>query len=106
MAIGVLTWLYLAPCYLGTFYWRLFGAFAHQNLKQAADVAMLFGLRVDPVADHLLLGAHVVDQPLNSFGQVGHGGGGRSARAAVITPASPAVPRSRTVVDSQSSSSV
>src|SRR5690348_18468138 len=82
MAIAGSSLGYLAPS-PWHLYWRLFGAFAHQNLKQAADVAMLFGLGVDPVADHLLLGAHVVDQPLNSFGQIGHGGGRRPTRAAL-----------------------
>ena len=56
---------------------------AHENFQQAANLAMLLGLRIDPVADHLLLGAHVVDQPLNGLGQIGHGGGGRSARPAL-----------------------
>ena len=34
------------------------------------------GLQLDPVANHLLLRAHVVDQPLDGFGEIGHGGGG------------------------------
>ena len=37
--------------------------FAREPLEQAADLALLLGLRVDPVADHLLLGAHVVTRP-------------------------------------------
>ena len=43
----------------------------------------MLGLGLDPVADHLLLGAHVVDQPLDRFGEIGHGGGRRPARSAL-----------------------
>src|SRR3954469_8595183 len=65
--------------------WRalLVHVFAHQNFEQTANVPMLLGLRIDPVADHLLLGAHVVDQPLYRFGEIGHGSGRRPVRPAV-----------------------
>src|SRR5258707_99007 len=54
--------------------------FAHEDFQQFSDFAMLLGLGVDPVADHLLLRAHVVDQPLDSLGKIGHGGSRRPAR--------------------------
>ena len=99
---------------------------AHQHFEQAADLALLLGLRLDPVADHLLLGAHVLDQALDRLGEIGHGGGRGLARAgfgdrlaqlldraahladgdAARAARSRSTPRSRTVVESQSSSSV
>ena len=36
---------------------------------------MLLGLRIGPVADHLLLGPHVLDEALDRFGEIGHRGG-------------------------------
>src|SRR4029453_18673899 len=50
--------------------------FAHENFEQSAHLAMLLGLRIDPVADHLLLAAHVMHQTLDRFCEIGHGGGG------------------------------
>src|ERR1700758_519092 len=44
---------------------------ARQELHEAAQVAVELGLFVGPVADHLLLGAHVVDEALDRFGQIG-----------------------------------
>ncbi len=49
---------------------------AHHDLQEPLDLALLLGLAVDPVADHLLLGAHVVHQALDGLGQIRHGGGG------------------------------
>ena len=40
-----------------------------QAAQELADVLLLHGLRVDPVANLLLLGAHVADQRLNAFGE-------------------------------------
>ena len=48
---------------------------AHHDLQQLLDLALLLGLRVDPVADHLLLGAHMVHKALDRFGEIGHRGG-------------------------------
>src|SRR5882672_965162 len=41
-------------------------------LQQALDLAVLLALAVGPFADHLLLGAHMRDQALNGFGEIGH----------------------------------
>ena len=40
-------------------------------VKQPLDFALLVRLRLHPVADLLLFGAHVVDEALNAFGQIG-----------------------------------
>ena len=50
-------------------------AFLHEALQHRLDVALLIGLGFDPVADHLLLRAHVLHQSLDAFGELGHGGG-------------------------------
>ena len=57
--------------------------FARQHFHEAADVAVELGLRVGPVADHLLFGAHVLHQALDRFGEIGHRRGRRLARAAL-----------------------
>ena len=44
-------------------------------------LAALRGLRVGPVADHLLLGAHVADQAVDRLGEIGHRGGRGAVRA-------------------------
>ena len=44
---------------------------------------LLLGLRIDPVADHLLLGAHVLDEALDRFGEIGHRVGRGLARSGV-----------------------
>ena len=44
-------------------------------------LAALRGLGVGPVADHLLLGAHVADQALDRLGEIGHRGGRGAVRA-------------------------
>ena len=86
---------------------------------------MLDRLAVDPFADQLLLAAHVVDQPLDRLGEVRHGPGRGLVRAAAfrdhlaqpldrgldlalppVAATGVSTPRSRTVVASQSSSSV
>src|SRR5437016_7830476 len=69
--------------YLRLLRYLLIDVFAHQDFEQAAHLAMLLGLRIDPAADHLLLAAHVMHQPLDRFREIGHGGRGRAARAAV-----------------------
>ena len=56
--------------------------FPHEDFQEPADIAMLLGLGVHPIANHLLLRAHVLDQPLNGFREIGHGGCGRPARSA------------------------
>ena len=53
---------------------------ARQDFHEAPDVAVELGLRVGPVADHLLLGAHVLHQALDRFGEIGHRRGRRLAR--------------------------
>src|SRR5215475_5007318 len=47
---------------------------AHHDLKKLLDLALLRGLRVHPVADHLLFSTHVVDETLDRLGEIGHGG--------------------------------
>ena len=58
--------------------------FAHHDFEKLLDLALLLGLPVDPIADQLLFGAHVVHQTLDRLGEVGHGGGSGLARAALI----------------------
>src|ERR1700728_3831669 len=58
--------------------------FARQDFHEAADVVVELSLRVRPVADHLLFGAHVLHQALDGFGEIGHGGGGRLAGAGLV----------------------
>src|SRR5579863_2879753 len=43
--------------------------FVQEAPQELADVFLLRRLRVDPVANLLLLGAHVPDQSLNAFGE-------------------------------------
>src|SRR5277367_2358009 len=47
-------------------------AFADQATQQPADVVLLCGLRLDPIADLLLLLAHMGDQGLDALGQARH----------------------------------
>src|SRR5271154_4106879 len=49
-------------------------ALADQATQQPADVVLLGGLRLDPIADLLLLLAHMGDQGLNALGQARHRG--------------------------------
>ncbi len=58
--------------------------FVHHRLQQPLDFALLVGLAVDPDADRLLLGAHVLHQCLDGFGQIGHRGGSDLAAASLI----------------------
>src|ERR1700722_20644797 len=51
---------------------------ARDPLEQLLDLAILLALAVGPFADHLLFGAHMRDQSLDGFGEIGH----RSRRAA------------------------
>src|ERR1700733_3861638 len=57
-------------------YWSLASdllfAFADQATQQPADVVLLGGLRLDPIADLLLLLAHMGDQGLDALGQARH----------------------------------
>src|SRR4029079_10637709 len=53
-------------------------------LQELLDLAVLFALAVGPFADHLLLGAHVRDQALDRFGEVGHRRRGIAAAAAFL----------------------
>src|ERR1700694_840418 len=68
----------------GTVLLLAFLGLARDALQQALDLAVLLTLAVGPFADHLLLGAHMRDQPLNGFGEVGHRGRGASAPAALF----------------------
>ena len=43
--------------------------FVQQAAEELADVLLLYRLCVDPVANLLLLGAHMADQGLNAFGE-------------------------------------
>src|SRR4029077_2412822 len=52
-----------------------------ESLQEPLDLAILLALSVGPFPDHLLLGAHVRDEALNGFGQIGH----RSRGAAACT---------------------
>src|ERR1700745_3131440 len=61
----------------------LVNVFADENFQEAAHFAMLLGLRIDPVADHLLLAAHVMHQALDRFREIGHGGRGGAVRPAL-----------------------
>src|SRR6185437_4079762 len=45
---------------------------AYHDLQQPLDLALLIGLGIDPVADHLLLRAHVMHEALNGFRKIGH----------------------------------
>src|SRR5829696_2318287 len=46
--------------------------FAAEPLENLLQLLLARRLRLDPVADHLLLGAHVLHEPLDALGQVGH----------------------------------
>ena len=56
--------------------------FAGDAFEQPVHLAPLRGLRVGPVADHLLLGSHMLDQTLDALRKIGHGsrGAGTAAR--------------------------
>ena len=66
---------------------------AHHDLKEFLDFALLRGLRVHPVADHLLFGTHMVDETLDRLGKVGHGGRSGFAGLDLIDGAAQAVDR-------------
>src|ERR1700712_5572216 len=57
---------------------------ARDVLEQFLDLAVLLALAVGPFADHLLLGAHMRDQTLDRFGEVGHRRRGAAAAAAFL----------------------
>src|SRR5579872_6968312 len=57
---------------------------ASEAFEQFLDLAVLFALAIGPFADHLLLGAHMRDQALNGFREIGHGGRGRAVGAAFL----------------------
>ena len=50
-----------------------------EEIKQAADLAVLLGLRIDPITDHLLFAAHVMDEALDRLGERGVAAGGGAA---------------------------
>src|SRR6266436_4781145 len=56
---------------------------ASEMLEQALHLALLLGLGRCPIADHLLLGTHVVDEIVNRLGEIRHGGGRGLARSGV-----------------------
>src|SRR5664279_4440924 len=58
--------------------------FAQHAFEKFLDLALLLGLAVDPIADHLLLGAHVVHEALDRLGEIGHGIGGGLAGAGLV----------------------
>src|SRR5215467_6165173 len=64
---------------------------AHHDFQKLLDLALLCGLRVYPVADHLLFGAHVMHEALDSLGKIGHGGRGRLASLDMVDRVSQAV---------------
>src|SRR6185369_11078457 len=66
---------------------------AHHDLKELLDFALLRGLRVHPVADHLLFSTHMVDETLDRLGKIGHGGGRGFAGLDLIDGAAQAVDR-------------
>src|SRR5215813_5255770 len=55
-----------------------------QPLQQPLDLAVLLTLAVGPFPDHLLLSAHMRDQPLNGLREIGHRRGGGAATAAFL----------------------
>src|SRR6202035_575317 len=57
---------------------------AGEALEQFLDFAVLLAVAVGPFADHLLLGAHMRDQALNGFGEIGHRRSGVAAGAALF----------------------
>ena len=57
---------------------------AHDQFQQPLDLALLLGLGFDPVANGLLLGAHLVDQALDGLGEIGHHRGGGLIAAGFI----------------------
>src|ERR1700743_1471059 len=57
---------------------------AREALQQLLDLAVLLALAVGPFPDHLLLGAHMRDQTLDRFCEVGHRRGGAAAAAAAL----------------------
>src|SRR5262245_15112555 len=57
---------------------------ACDSLKQALALLVLLALAVSPFADHLLLGAHMRDQPLDRLGKIGHRRGGVAVGAAFL----------------------
>src|SRR5262249_52427455 len=61
--------------------WSAFLLLAGEALKQALDLAVLLALAVRPFPDHLLLGAHMRNEPLDRFREVRH----RRCRAAAAT---------------------
>src|SRR6266702_4855382 len=57
---------------------------ARDAFQEAPDLAVLLALAVGPFANHLLLGPHVRDQRLNSFGKARHRRGGAAAGGAFL----------------------
>src|SRR5215469_10467814 len=55
-----------------------------EPLQEPLDLAVLLALAVGPFPDHLLLGAHMRDQPLNGLREIGHRRGGGAATAAFL----------------------
>src|SRR5215472_9048590 len=45
-----------------------------EPFEQALDVLLLLRLRVGPIADHLLFGAHVIDEAVDGLGEIRHRG--------------------------------
>src|SRR5437016_11833263 len=60
------------PWSSGSFAQIVLRLFAGDALEQALHLAALRGLSVGPVADHLLLGAHMADKAVDRFGKVRH----------------------------------
>src|SRR5829696_7730556 len=57
---------------------------AAEPLENLLQLLLARRLRLDPVADHLLLGAHVLHEPLDALGEIGHGLRGGAPAGAVI----------------------
>ena len=52
--------------------------FRREPFEQAFDVALLRRLRLDPIADQLLLAAHMLHEALYAFGEIGDRDAGRA----------------------------
>src|SRR5688572_28072180 len=58
---------------------------ARDGLEELLQLALLLGLRLDPVAHDLLLAPHVLNEVADTSGKIGHGGV-RSLRRPRVDP--------------------
>ena len=55
-----------------------------KTVQRATQLLLFACLRFDEVAHHLLLGAHMLDQPLDAFGKAGHRSAGTRGSTLIL----------------------